>query len=250
MTDSSRQSPIPHSPGIAPKHLPGGSGGSGGPGGPGGRHRVISSCLTCRRRKVKCDHVHPICGACTRGNHVCTYASDQMLGSAVGSGGTRISKPAYASNNRVSRNADVQARLDRLESLLEKAVSGNPPQQQPRPRYTSHEEEHGHDSELSPSATSQTSQGAGISSDNNDGTLLLDGGQSKFVSSLHYALLADEVNDNFSLAHNDSDYATRFKTSKRYWETRRTIHQMVLRRTISSMPSELAERELAFRWRC
>jgi hypothetical protein len=29
--------------------------------------------------------------------------------------------------------------------------------------------------------------------DDGDGTLLLDGGQSKFVSSLHYALLAEEV---------------------------------------------------------
>jgi hypothetical protein len=124
MTDSSRASSTPHSPGTAPKHPP------------GGRQRVISSCLTCRRRKVKCDHVHPICGACTRGNHVCTYASDQMLGSAVGSGGTRISKPAYAGNGRLSRNGDVQARLDRLESLLEKAVSGNPPPQQSLPRYT------------------------------------------------------------------------------------------------------------------
>jgi hypothetical protein len=173
---------------------------------------------------------------------MCTYASDQMLGSAVGSGGTRISKPAYAGNGRLSRNGDVQARLDRLESLLEKAVSGNPPPQQSLPRYTRYEEEQGHDSELSPSATSQTSQGAGISSDNNDGTLLLDGGQSKFVSSLHYALLADEVNDSLSCAQSDSDRATRFKISKRYWATERTRHQKVPHRTISSMPLDLAER--------
>lgn len=183
MTDSLRPSSTQNSPGNAPKH-------------PGGRQRVISSCLTCRRRKVKCDHVHPVCGACARGNHVCTYAFDQMLGSPVGSGGTRISKPTSAGNGKLSRNGDVQARLDRLESLLEKAVSGHPPPQPPLPHYVRHEEQV-LDSDISPSATSQTSQGAGISSDNHDGTLLLDGGQSKFVSSLHYALLADEVNDEF-----------------------------------------------------
>ncbi|KAL5394175.1 hypothetical protein PMIN06_005167 [Paraphaeosphaeria minitans] len=191
MTDSSRPDSTPQSPGTGLKH-------------PGGRQRVISSCLTCRRRKVKCDHVHPVCGACTRGNHVCTYATDQILGSTVGSGGTRISKPASAGNGKLSRNGDVQARLDRLESLLEKAVSGAPPQQQALSHYARHEE-HGHDSELSPSATSQTSQGAGISSDNHDGTLLLDGGQSKFVSSLHYALLADEIQDIRALLGDKTD---------------------------------------------
>ncbi|KAJ4353969.1 uncharacterized protein N0V89_005701 [Didymosphaeria variabile] len=129
-----------------------------------------------------------------------------MLGSAVGSGGSRISKPAVAGNAKSSRNGDVQARLDRLESLLVKAVSGNPPHQQQPPQHVRHEEEHGLDSEFSPSATSQTSQGAaGISSDNNHGTLLLDGGQSKFVSSLHYALLADEIQDIKALLGDKTD---------------------------------------------
>ena len=180
MADSSRPNSNPHSPNAASKPS-------------GGRHRIISSCLTCRRRKVKCDHVHPICGACTRGNHVCTYASDHMTASSIGSNGNRVSKPASTGNNKLARNGDVQARLDRLEMLLEKAVSGQSSSQQ-SPKHSYREEEHGHESEHpSPSMTSQTSQGAGMSSDNNYGTLLLDGGQSKFVSSLHYALLADEV---------------------------------------------------------
>ena len=49
-----------------------------------------------------------------------------------------------------------------------------------------------HEATLTPSSNSQTSHGAGMA-DDGDGTLLLDGGQSKFVSSLHYALLAEEV---------------------------------------------------------
>ncbi|KAJ4302847.1 hypothetical protein N0V90_001738 [Kalmusia sp. IMI 367209] len=117
---------------------------------------------------------------------------------------SRISKPAFAGNGnaKLSRNNDVQARLDRLELLLEKAVSGKGVEQH---QHVRQEEEHGPDSELSPSSNSQASHGAGISSDNNDGTLLLDGGQSKFVSSLHYALLADEIQDIKALLGDKTD---------------------------------------------
>jgi hypothetical protein len=137
---------------------------------------------------VRCDHVHPVCGACSRGNHVCTYATD--LASGWGAG--RISKPSLAGVSRGSRGGDVQARLDRLELLLEKAVSGPPlkPRQLARSEDESMKSEK--ESKLSPSSNSQTSQ-AGMSFDDNDGTLLVDGEHSQFVSSLHYALLAEEV---------------------------------------------------------
>ncbi|KAF2637828.1 hypothetical protein P280DRAFT_471994 [Massarina eburnea CBS 473.64] len=171
----------PHSPGSGIKP-------------PGGRLRVISSCLTCRRRKVRCDHVHPVCGACTRGNHVCTYATDGA-GSVVGSNGSgnRISKPGITSGK--GRGGDVQARLERLEQLLEKAVntSASKPSTPGRRENPEDHVESELDSQRSPS-NSQTSQ-HGISSDNQDGTLLLDGEQAQFVSSLHYALLADEIQD-------------------------------------------------------
>lgn len=153
----------------------------------GGRQRIISSCLTCRRRKVKCDHVHPICGSCTRGNHVCTW-TDQVQPSSSG----RISKPVLASNGRIAKNSDVQARLDRLEHLLEKAVSGQKAERTASVRSSADYDRKDFDP-VTPSSNSQTSHGQGIASDDGDGTLLLDGGQSKFVSSLHYALLADEV---------------------------------------------------------
>lgn len=156
----------------------------------GGRHRTISSCLTCRRRKVKCDHVHPVCGACARGSHVCTYGPDQMNG-ASGGPGARVSKSGCSTDGRNSNSTDVQARLDRLELLLGKAVLGQPLSQQPSQPVSPHEES-GPESDAPPSAASQTTQGA-ISSDTSNGTLLLDDGQSKFVSSMHYALLADEV---------------------------------------------------------
>lgn len=55
------------------------------------------------------------------------------------------------------------------------------------------------DAALTPSSNSQASHGAGMA-DDGDGTLLLDGGQSKFVSSLHYALLAEEVSTSIKNA--------------------------------------------------
>jgi hypothetical protein len=149
----------------------------------GGRQRVISSCLTCRRRKVKCDHAHPTCGACTRGNHVCTWSDQIQPHSQPGAG--RISKSILA------KNSDVQSRLDRLELLLEKAVTGQPPRRPGHGRPHSDSDVKDYDPNT-PSATSQASHGAGMA-DDGDGTLLLDGGQSQFVSSLHYALLAEEV---------------------------------------------------------
>lgn len=154
----------------------------------GGRQRTIQSCLTCRRRKVKCDHGHPICGACTRGNHVCTW-SDQLQGPSLAG---RVSKPATPGTGKLAKNSDVQSRLDRLELLLEKAVTGQGGKLPVPARAVGDSEMKDPDAAPTPSSNSQTSHGAGIA-DDGDGTLLLDGGQSKFVSSLHYALLAEEV---------------------------------------------------------
>ena len=153
----------------------------------GGRQRTIQSCLTCRRRKVKCDHGHPVCGACTRGNHVCTW-SDQVQGHTSDG---RVSKPSTPGAGRLAKNSDVQARLDRLELLLEKAVGQGGKPSMPA-RAIGDSEMKDHEAALTPSSNSQASHNAGMA-DDGDGTLLLDGGQSKFVSSLHYALLAEEV---------------------------------------------------------
>ncbi|CAG8119570.1 unnamed protein product [Penicillium olsonii] len=37
------------------------------------RNRASYSCHTCRRRKVKCDKTHPICGNCAKNNSECIY---------------------------------------------------------------------------------------------------------------------------------------------------------------------------------
>jgi hypothetical protein len=181
----------------------------------GGRQRTIQSCLTCRRRKVKCDHGHPVCGACTRGNHVCTW-SDQLQGQ---SSAGRISKPSTPGSGRLTKNSDVQSRLDRLELLLEKAVSGQGGKPSVPARAISDSEMRDHEAALTPSSNSQASHGAGMA-DDGDGTLLLDGGQSKFVSSLHYALLAEEVGVMTKSRNTRRLKQSRSKTSKLYLVTR------------------------------
>ena len=149
-----------------------------------------------------------------RGNHICTYATDQGLGFAPqssSSGTGRVAKPTQSgSSARVPRNVDVQARLERLETLLEKAVSTNsiptrPPQQQQQQSSQEPSRQQEPESGLTPAsnAGSSSSHGAGIQSDNQDGTLLLEDGQSQFVSSLHWALLADEVS-SFLLSCSDA----------------------------------------------
>lgn len=37
------------------------------------RNRISYSCQTCRKRKVKCDKVHPVCGGCKKANEDCVY---------------------------------------------------------------------------------------------------------------------------------------------------------------------------------
>ncbi|KAJ5552017.1 transcriptional regulator family: Fungal Specific TF [Penicillium sp. DV-2018c] len=37
------------------------------------RNRTSYSCHTCRRRKVKCDKIHPVCGNCLKNDTKCTY---------------------------------------------------------------------------------------------------------------------------------------------------------------------------------
>lgn len=40
------------------------------------RNRTSYSCITCRRRKVKCDKTRPICGGCQKAKETCVYNDD------------------------------------------------------------------------------------------------------------------------------------------------------------------------------
>lgn len=154
------------------------------------RQRTITACLTCRRRKVKCDHTQPTCTPCKKGNRACIYAIPQPASH----------NPSHArEGNRVSRSnlrtgqEEIRNRLERLERLLERAiVSGGSISQSPDVRVYSSENPRDVDQVkgASPNPRAET-----LSTDGFDGALLLEAeeGQSRWVSSLHYALLADQV---------------------------------------------------------
>ena len=96
-------------------------------------------------------------------------------------------------------HAEINARLERLESLLERAVSQpayppvatrQPPRREPIKSEVVDSKE---TAENSASPKSTTSSDQILAADAYDGTLLVENGQSHFVSSLHWALLTDEV---------------------------------------------------------
>ncbi|KAF5988003.1 putative C6 transcription factor [Fusarium bulbicola] len=154
------------------------------------RKRVITACLTCRHRKVKCDHAQPICSPCKKGNRVCTYTSPQSTSqSSCLANGNRVSR-----SNRQTGQDDIKNRLERLEQLLERALSGGPATSQP-PTNTASNTEHPYSKQGLGSSLNPRSET--LSTDGYDGALLLEsqGGQSRWVSSLHYSLLADEIRD-------------------------------------------------------
>jgi hypothetical protein len=121
---------------------------------------------------------------------VCTWTDHVPGQTAAG----RITKPSTSGFGKVAKNSDVQSRLDRLELLLEKAVAGQASMPQTSLPSRADIERRDPEAHLTPSSNSQTSLGhQGIQADDGDGVLLIDEGRSQFVSSLHFALLAEEV---------------------------------------------------------
>ena len=82
-------------------------------------HQAQLSCVTCRRRKVRCDKRSP-CTPCTRGGHGCSY---------------RPSEPRARRVRKATIN-DVATRISELEKTLS-TVSPAYPFETPRLRATS-----------------------------------------------------------------------------------------------------------------
>lgn len=69
------------------------------------RHRVPASCSVCRKRKLKCDRVKPICGSCKLKSiaHLCFYESESKDGNGNSNGnGHAISIDANANASNIS----------------------------------------------------------------------------------------------------------------------------------------------------
>ncbi|OCT49890.1 Zn(II)2Cys6 transcription factor [Cladophialophora carrionii] len=84
------------------------------------RNRTSYSCLTCRRRKVKCDKTRPVCGGCQKANEQCLY-HDDMTPAAADSVLAEDRGPVW--KKRKSSLAEQES----LEMLTAQADSTAPP---------------------------------------------------------------------------------------------------------------------------
>lgn len=69
------------------------------------RNRTSYSCITCRRRKVKCDKIHPVCGGCNKANEECLYTLQENQES---NGASEASKPSHISDMRKRKIESAQ----------------------------------------------------------------------------------------------------------------------------------------------
>jgi hypothetical protein len=165
------------------------------------RRRSITSCLTCRRRKVRCDHGYPRCGACLRGKHTCTYAKPPLTDPRPSLSRTSSGRVSKLSVDASSTPADIDARLQRLESLIKQAlVDTNSPHtaNDPDPPRSRAHKQTQHSASVDAGDAGDAGDGLhslprNLSSTFGEGALLLEDGRSHFVSSLHWALLAEKV---------------------------------------------------------
>ncbi|OJJ45807.1 hypothetical protein ASPZODRAFT_69040 [Penicilliopsis zonata CBS 506.65] len=116
------------------------------------RNRASYSCHTCRRRKVKCDKIHPVCGNCRRNNTECVYDTAQRKGSSRlqheessdghvtkrrreespqpdNPDGVEEVQMVYGQVKQEPKSAGanaIEARLDKLSSMIERFSKANP----------------------------------------------------------------------------------------------------------------------------
>ncbi|OJJ73335.1 hypothetical protein ASPBRDRAFT_28585 [Aspergillus brasiliensis CBS 101740] len=151
---------------------------------PSSLSRPITSCLPCRRRKVKCDRRQPQCLACQRGGHACSFVSKP--------GSNRITKPSSTSGSRVSSSTldRINPGLQRLANFMAQAKAC--------------EDSPAHNPSLSslgvytPTSTTQPTPAAHISAPphnqcSEEDALILDDGVPHFISAKHWAWMAAEV---------------------------------------------------------
>ncbi|KAJ5998118.1 hypothetical protein N7499_005503 [Penicillium canescens] len=95
------------------------------------RNRASYSCHTCRRRKVKCDKRHPICGNCVKNNTECIYDA-----SAQRDEGARDTSQHTHGVKRRRENAQIlEEGVDELQSIyghLKQAESSTSDKSDPR----------------------------------------------------------------------------------------------------------------------
>ncbi|KAB8213412.1 hypothetical protein BDV33DRAFT_62659 [Aspergillus novoparasiticus] len=89
-------------------------------------NRTKTGCMTCRRRKKKCDEQHPACNNCIRGGFLCEGYSSRSTWQKPSSGKTPVplqSKEGYADVGSQYVH-DISQQHDRQQSLAEQLEGG------------------------------------------------------------------------------------------------------------------------------
>lgn len=181
------------------------------------RRRAIASCDICRRRKVRCDKQHPACSACRAAGRVCLYneSSTSTFGAVVNQDAARVLQHQRSQSiRRRSREATprldtIDARLGRLESVLEQIIQAKTSAPEPggdEPETGDGEHESASRGEPNMSAAGLPSDQQIRAEDGGDGTLLVSkDGDSQYISSHHWSLLATELRDIREILTMDKD---------------------------------------------
>ncbi|KAM3489663.1 hypothetical protein MY3957_007057 [Beauveria namnaoensis] len=141
--------------------------------------RQITSCLTCRRRKVRCDRRAPVCSVCQRGNHICNYQTPNLtrLSPDTPSGPWTVRSQGYTPTLPYQRSAGTKHDSGSVSST---PASGTG----------------------SPSAVHTLPDKRGVPAHHNGSMLLLQDECSRLVSPLHWASTVEPTKATDSIASN------------------------------------------------
>ncbi|KAL2869267.1 putative C6 transcription factor [Aspergillus lucknowensis] len=204
------------------------------------RNRASYSCHTCRRRKVRCDKVHPVCGNCVKNGAECIYDptshKDEGLRGGHNKDGHGVKRRRETSQHvgddirdlqsiygrlgqaGPAEQKSIEARLDKLTSMIERLSKTPQPLDLSEQRLSAHNaapgtiktENRALDGYSTPDSPHRTADSgsdefpipAGHSTDLVDpvgslnlGHLSLEDGRSRYVGTTFWAYISHEIND-------------------------------------------------------
>ncbi|KAL4934098.1 putative C6 transcription factor [Aspergillus undulatus] len=93
------------------------------------RNRTSYSCHTCRRRKVKCDKVHPICGNCAKNGTECIYDPASQQDGGARSARERDQDGGHGVKRRRETSRQLEDDIEDLQSMYGRLRQAGPSEQ-------------------------------------------------------------------------------------------------------------------------
>ena len=142
------------------------------------------SCVTCRRRKVRCDKKHPSCSNCTKAGIECVFPGP-------GRAKRKTRKP---------QDAELLARLKKLEGVIQSLGAQVDDSKGPGVRSNTFDELNTHNAQNSPRiGFADPKRKSSSPVDKQMGRLVVNDGRSRYVSNAFWASMGDEVPEEHPL---------------------------------------------------